>query len=201
MTDLDIKHEAQEAVRYLDLDSNTMGTKDNKLADAINARDMQRAQENNKVDVNQGIPRVRHNLDAGTVALVEEIRRRLLAYAKNATVASNSEKYNSGDGRIPPQFGETRETALNELNEDYLAGLLKKIDEHDKQETVQLAKSVLSDHNTSESFKAIRQKIRKPKLVSDSKKTEGDIGKRKKEVKHVDFPIGWSLASKDDVRY
>ena len=104
MTDLDIQYEAQEALRYLDLDSNTMGTKDNQIANAINARELQKANDKKaSVQLAQGILRPRHNVDVA-FAVDEKIRRRRGLYAPNATVANNSEKFNSGDDRILPQL-------------------------------------------------------------------------------------------------
>ncbi len=111
MSDLDIKYEAQEAVRYLDLDSNTMGTKDNQIADAINASELQKANDKKaSVQLAQGVLRPRHNIDVAFVAVDEKIKRRRGLYDPNATVASNSEKYNSGDTRIPPQSENNKTT-------------------------------------------------------------------------------------------
>ena len=104
VSDLDIKLEAQEALRYLDLDSNTIGTKDNGLAKLIDKYDMHKANDKQaSVQLAKGVLRPRHDVDAAFAALEEKIKRRRGLYDPNATVASNSEKYNSGDGRIPSQ--------------------------------------------------------------------------------------------------
>ena len=197
-SDLDIKQEALESLRYLNLDANEIGTENNHLAELINARDLQKAQEQKKIDINQGIPRVRHNLDAGTIALVEEMRRRLMAYVKNATVASNSEKYKSEDGRFPPLFEDLPKTEKNYLDEDYLAGFLKKLEEHDKKASVQLAKSILPQDNV-EAFTAFKKKIKHQNpLEENSSKRKTD--KQTSTTEQVNLPNGWKLIAKDSSR-
>jgi hypothetical protein len=109
MSDLDVRREAQEALRYFDLDSNSIGTKDNQLAGLIDSYDMQKANEKEiSTAVLNGILRPRHNVDAAFAVLEEKIKRRKGLYDPNATVASNSEKYKSGDDRIPPQSEELK---------------------------------------------------------------------------------------------
>ena len=109
MSDLDIKHEAQEALRYFDLDANSIGTKDNQLAGLINSYDAQKEYDQQaSVKLAQGVLRPRHNVDAAFAVVEEKIKRRSGLYDPNATIASNSEKYKSGDVRIPPQSKELK---------------------------------------------------------------------------------------------
>lgn len=102
MTDLDVKQEAQEALRYFDLDANTIGTKDNQLADLINSYDARIADKQANLELGQGVLRPRHNVDAAFAAVEEKIKRRRGLYDPNATVASNSEKFKSEGQRTPP---------------------------------------------------------------------------------------------------
>ena len=102
MTELDVKQEAQEALRYFDLDANAMGTKDNQLANLINSYDARNAGKQANLELGQGVLRPRHNVDAAFAAVEEKIKRRRGLYDPNATVASNSEKFKSEDKHTPP---------------------------------------------------------------------------------------------------
>jgi hypothetical protein len=107
-SNLDIKHEAQEALRFFDLDANTIGTKDNQLADLINSYDLQKAKENQAaVSLAQGVLRPRHNVDAALTALTEKMRRRRGFDDPKVTVANNSEKFDL-EGRKPPKSEEVK---------------------------------------------------------------------------------------------